>query len=191
MQPSIAYAPRNSPAPVLPLAPPSAALAPALIALAIRPVVATDRDTLERGFEALTADSKYNRFHAPMLSLPEWLARYLTEIDGIDHVALIGFEDDDAGEREPVGVARFIRNPKARDTAELAITIADRFQGRGIARRLLSPLAAAARERDIRTFAMDVLKGNRKARRLVANLGALARSSEGEVIRYELSAHAL
>jgi RimJ/RimL family protein N-acetyltransferase len=183
------FAPRTSNAPAALL--PVAALTPAPLELVMRPVVPSDRAILERGFEALTPESKYQRFHTPFRTLPEWLVRYLTEVDGIDHVALIGFDRDAEPGQDGVGIARFVRNRKAPETAELAITIADQFQGRGLARRFLTALAQAAKERGVRSFTMDVLKGNRKARRFVASIGAVPTSSAGEVISFALPVDSL
>jgi L-amino acid N-acyltransferase YncA len=159
---------------------------PAPLSLVIRPVLPSDRDAIQRGFEALTPDSRYNRFHAPLRSLPPWLARYLTEVDGVNHVALIGFELDGNVAGEPAGVARFVRNAAAPDTAEIAVTVADRMQRRGVARQLLRALAVEARARGVHTFTMDVLKGNRKARMFVASLGAVPCGSESSVVSYRL-----
>jgi RimJ/RimL family protein N-acetyltransferase len=168
-----------------------AAATPAPLALSIRPIRPSDRGTIERGFEGLTADSKYNRFHAPLRRLPEQFARYLTEVDGIDHVALIAFEKDSEASSDVVGVGRFVRNPSAPETAELAITVGDRFHGRGAAQRLIALLAEAGLARGVRTFTMTVLKGNRKARRFVARVGAIPQGSGGVVISYALALEAL
>jgi RimJ/RimL family protein N-acetyltransferase len=166
---------------------PVAALRPGALELVIRPVVPSDRDAIERGFQELTPDSKYYRFHTPFRTLPEWLARYLTEVDGVDHVALIGFDRHAEPGQDAVGVARFVRNPKLPESADLAITIADRLHGRGLARCLLAALVRAARERGIRTFTMDVIRGNRKAHRFVLGIGAVAQSSAGAVVSFAVS----
>ena len=155
--------------------------------LAIRPLVPSDRPALERGFEALSAESRYNRFHSLLQRLPAWLARALTEVDGVDHVALVGLEHvDGAPQGLGVGIARYVRNREAREVAELAVTVIDHAQGRGIGRALIMELAKVARARGIHTFTMTILQSNRKARALAAKLGAVLVQSQGEVVTYHL-----
>lgn len=140
----------------------------------VRPIRASDAEALQAGFEALSETSRYYRFHSGMRCLPERLLRYLTEVDGVDHVALVAFELE-AG--RGVGVGRFVRDASAPTTAELAVTVLDRAHGRGVARRLLAELGALARARGIQTFTMNVIAGNLRARRLLSSLGALAQGS--------------
>jgi RimJ/RimL family protein N-acetyltransferase len=144
---------------------------------------------LQRAFEALSPNSRYLRFHVPMRRLPDGLARYLTDVDGVHHVALIAF--DRARPDEWLGVARFVRNREAPETAEAAITLADRAQGRGIATRLLQALALEARATGIHTFTMLVLASNQRARNMLKRLGGAARGSSGPVITYDLTVAAL
>ena len=49
----------------------------------------SDRELLLRGFERLSAESRYRRFLAPMPHLTEGMIRYLTEIDHRDHEELL------------------------------------------------------------------------------------------------------
>ena len=68
--------------------------------------------------------------------------RYLTEVDGHDHVALVA-----ESERWPgtiVAVARYVRLDDDPDTAEAAIVVADMLQGLGLGTLLAERLAAAA-----------------------------------------------
>jgi GNAT superfamily N-acetyltransferase len=155
--------------------------------LAIRPLAPSDRPALERAFAALSPESRYNRFHTPLQRLPPWLARALTEIDGVDHVALVGVEQrDSAPNGRGVGIARFMRSREARELAELAVTVIDRAQGRGIARMLVTELAKIARTRGIQTFTMMILHSNRRARMMAGRLGAVAKNNDAGVVTYHL-----
>ncbi len=149
----------------------------------VRPIRPTDAPALQAGFEELSDMSRYHRFHSGMKRLPEGLLRYLTQVDGVDHVALVAFDaDDDRG----VGVARYVRNKQEPATAELAVTVLDRVHGRGVARRLLAVLAAAAQVRGIDTFTANVIAGNSRARRLLAGLGAIGRGHAADVMVFHL-----
>jgi len=90
-----------------------------------------------------------------------------------------------------VGIGRFVRLPDAPDTAELALAVTDDAQGHGVAMRLTVALAAAAAERGIRTFAMDVLRENTRVHALLLGLGAEVRSRELDVLSYALPVGAL
>ena len=62
------------------------------------------------------------------------------EVDGVDHVALalVVLDEDNLG--IPVGVARMIRYRAEPSDADLAVTVIDSWQGRGVATALLAEL---------------------------------------------------
>jgi GNAT superfamily N-acetyltransferase len=125
--------------------------------IVIRPVEPGDKDAIAAGFERLSPESRYRRFFAPLTHLTAADLRYLTEVDHHAHEALIGF---DARSREPVGVARFVRTDDPA-YAEVAVTVIDDWQGRGVATALLARLVARAREEGITHFVALVLSENR------------------------------
>jgi RimJ/RimL family protein N-acetyltransferase len=61
---------------------------------------------------------------------------------------------------EGIGVARFARTSPDSRTAEMAITVVDAFQGRGIGKALVRRLVNAATARGIRTLHANVLPDN-------------------------------
>jgi GNAT superfamily N-acetyltransferase len=121
-----------------------------------------------------------------MRRVPERLLSYLTEVDGVNHVALVAIEFGVGVPPQGVGVGRFVRDPQNPTQAELALTVADRAQGRGIGRRLLSDLAKAATALGIETFTMSVISSNVPARRLLASVGAIGRGSAADVMQFHL-----
>jgi GNAT superfamily N-acetyltransferase len=130
----------------------------------------TDRDLLVRVFEHLSAESRYRRFLTPMLELDGAALRYLTAIDHHDHEALIAL--DEAG-NEAVGVARYVRYPERPDMAEVAVTVVDDWQGRGLGTLLLAAISARAREEGVRTFTALMLAFNGEMMHLLRELGAV------------------
>ena len=126
--------------------------------IVVRPVRPADRDAIVAGFERLSPESRYRRFFSPLERLSAADLRYLTEVDHHDHEALIGFS---SGSREPVGVARFVRMDDPA-FAEVAVTVIDDWQGRGVATALLAGLVARAREEGITRFVALVLSDNRE-----------------------------
>jgi RimJ/RimL family protein N-acetyltransferase len=115
----------------------------------LRPGRPTDRERLLRGFERLSPESRYSRFLVPMPELTEEMVRYLTEIDHHDHEAIVALGEDTG---EGLGVARYVRNQDRPDTAEVAVTVVDDWQGKGLGTLLLNVLSARAREEGVRGF---------------------------------------
>jgi GNAT superfamily N-acetyltransferase len=128
----------------------------------------TDRGLLLRGFERLSPESRYRRFLAPMKDLTESTIRYLTEIDHHNHEAMIAL-DERTG--EGIGVARYVRNPQRPDVAELAVTVIDDWQRRGVGTLLLEVISARAREEGITRFTGLMLATNKEMMDLLQELG--------------------
>ena len=80
-----------------------------------------------------------------------------------------------------VGIARFVALPDQTGTAEVAVTVADRFQGRGIGGLLLDALgrAAVGVGMDLLVYLVDPT--NRPMLRLLRRLGVELRYRDGLV----------
>src|SRR3954469_11612778 len=118
----------------------------------IRPIAPGDKDALQRGLEGLSRAARYARFFQPVTHFTGAQLRYLTEVDHSDHEALVAFPVDAEGgvDDTPVGVARYVKEakdgPEGGRAAEVAVVVADAWQGRGLATDLLARLVARARE---------------------------------------------
>jgi GNAT superfamily N-acetyltransferase len=128
----------------------------------------SDKQLLLRGFERLSPESRYRRFLATMPQLSEAMVRYLTEIDHHDHEALAAL-DEQTG--EGIGVARYVRNPERPDVAEVAVTVIDDWQGKGLGTLLLEVLGARARAEGIRSFVALMLASNQEMMDVLTALG--------------------
>jgi GNAT superfamily N-acetyltransferase len=128
----------------------------------------SDGELLLRGFERLSPQSRYRRFLAPMQGLSKAMVRYLTEIDHHHHEAIIAL-DEETG--EAVGVARYIRRRQRPGVAEVAVTVIDDWQGRGLGTLLLKVISARAREEGITTFTALMLADNEEMMDLFERLG--------------------
>jgi len=104
----------------------------------------------------------------------------------VNHLA-IGAIRTQAGRPEGLGVARFVRLEGRPAVADVAITVLDHVQRKGLGRLLLTRLMAAARERGIQRFESDVLATNAAMRRLVRSLvpGTIERA-DGRTVRMEM-----
>ena len=132
--------------------------------VAFRYIRPDDKGRLADALARLSPESQRKRFLTAKPRLSSSELRYLTEIDGIDHVAVLAVraEDPDA----ILGVGRFVRLRDLPDTAEVAVVIGDRFQGQGLGRELGRRLADEARERGIDRFTAALLGDNVAAHRL-------------------------
>jgi GNAT superfamily N-acetyltransferase len=134
----------------------------------IRPIEPGDKDALARGFDRLSERSRYRRFLSPRGPLTDAELRYFTEVDHHDHEALVAV-DPETG--EGVGVARFIRSLEDRRIAELAVAVADDWQGRGVGTLLTAELAKRARDEGITCFTALALAENDAMLGLLQELG--------------------
>ncbi|MHB8490186.1 MAG: GNAT family N-acetyltransferase [Candidatus Dormibacteria bacterium] len=152
----------------------------------IRPIVRSDREQIEAGFEHLSAASRRGRFFTPLQQLPESLLRYLTEIDYRNHVALGAAAVDDPGE-PGVAIARYVRCVDEPDCAEAAVTVLDEYQRRGIATVLLKALALIALQSGITRFCAYVQWGNPEVVKLARALGASVKHDSVGVARVDIA----
>ncbi len=139
--------------------------------IVIRPVRPDDREALRESFERLSPESRYRRFLAPMAHLSESQLTYLTRVDHHDHEALVAMAAGDGdAEGEGLGIARFVRLADP-DAAEVAVAVADSWQGRGLGTVLLAHLLARARQEGIERFTATVLADNRGSLEILSSLG--------------------
>ena len=130
-----------------------------------RPIRPDDKRALEAGLHRLSAKSVYNRFLSPKPRFSTAELRYLTEVDGRDHVAVVIDDPDNPGELAAVG--RWVRLAGDPEAAEIAITVADCWQRRGLGSLLARVLGEKARALGIRRFTATVSAQNVAALRLL------------------------
>ena len=134
----------------------------------IRPVEPGDKPRLAAAVARLSAQSARLRFMAAKPSLSNAELRYLTEIDGSDHIALVAVL---AGDPDRVaGVARCVRVAPGADPAEFAIVVGDPLQGLGLGTLLTRALGEAAARAGIRRFSATTLAENVAVERLIEHV---------------------
>ena len=134
----------------------------------IREIRPSDRALLERSRARFSDESMRRRFLGPKPRLTTTELRYLTEVDGRDHYAVVAVPLEDLS--AIVAVGRFVRLHDDPHTAEAAIIVADEFQGRGLGKRIALELADAGRDRGIRRFTASMLSDNKAALALMRTL---------------------
>jgi GNAT superfamily N-acetyltransferase len=136
----------------------------------VREIRPGDKDMLAAGLSTLSDDSVYRRFLGPKPALSASELRYLTEVDGHDHRALVAVV---AGEEERiVAVARYVRLDGDPQAAEAAIVVCDELQGKGLGSLLARLISDAAREHGVLRLTATIASDNRPALSLMHQIDA-------------------
>ncbi len=138
--------------------------------ITIRPIRPEDA-VIERDFvNGLSEQSRYFRFMYALQEItPAMLSRF-TQIDYDREMALIATVEEDGGAEKQIGVARYV-TMLGEESCEFAIVVADEWQGRGLATRLLKTLIDIARDRRLRFMEGVVLRENRGMLSLAESIG--------------------
>jgi acetyltransferase len=154
-------------------------------ALTIRPIRPEDA-IIERDFvNGLSERSRFFRFMYALSEItPEALSRF-TQIDYDREMALIAVIRDNGREKQ-IGVARYYTLPD-QVSCEFAIVIADDWQARGVARRLMAALVEAARAGRHTRMLGTVLTENRRMLKFVQSLGFRVESNPDDPALMEVS----
>lgn len=131
-----------------------------------------DDDLLSRFFWRLSSETVYRRFFSPIRLPNDTLLKKLVDVDHCDREALIALDDQGI-----VGVARY--GTGRGGSHDVAVVVADEWQGRGLGALLIRRLAHIARLRGISSFHATMLGDNQRAQALVLGLSRQAK------LRYE------
>ena len=112
-----------------------------------------DRQLFIDGFNKLSTKSVYHRFFGFMKELTEEQLENFLDTDKKDHIAWAAFDIKD-DEVIGIGVGRFKRSEIKKNEAELALTVIDEYQDKGIGTILLGIMYYLAM-----TVGVDVLTG--------------------------------
>ena len=146
-----------------------------------------DGEALRKGFSRLSPTSRYRRFLSGISELSDDMVRYFTQVDGVNHLAMVATTDSlDLKTEIGLGVARMIRLEGEPTVAEAAVTVSDDAQRRGIGRLLVRAVAEAALERGVQTIRAEVLATNAPMRRLLDEVGAVVRSDDGTTLVFDV-----
>ncbi len=144
--------------------------------LMLRPVLPGDSERTVHGHIHFSTETLYRRFMTPRLPTPA-LMHYLSEVDYVDHFVWVVTDGSD-----PVADARFVRDQSDPTVAEIAFTVADAYQGRGIGTFLISALSIAARVNGVERFSARMLSDNAPMRAIMDHYGAVWQREDVGVI---------
>jgi RimJ/RimL family protein N-acetyltransferase len=135
------------------------------------PVLPTDRAGLAEGYRRLDAESRYQRFLSSVPELSRKMLDHLVDgVDGVNHVALVMIAFDEEWHSEAAGVARMIRYRADPTTADVGVTVAPTFRGRGAATALLRELLLR-RPLGVERIVTEVAVDNIASIRMLERLG--------------------
>jgi acetyltransferase len=131
--------------------------------LLVSRITPADAPLLADAFSRLSEESRRLRFLGPKARLTESELQYLA-------------------------IGRFVRDPADPSRAEVAITVADEWQHRGLGKLMLECLADRARQQGIRSFTALVATDNTNMHKLLERIEAPARVTNlaGNVADYEI-----
>jgi GNAT superfamily N-acetyltransferase len=156
----------------------------------IRPVFPAEEAALRDFFAALSVESRYLRFFAPVTpscGLLDLMAGKPAHVDAIVAVAggvIVGHAM--AADRPAPGRPGIPGEPRATD---VGVVVADAWQRRGVGAALMRALIDRAQARGVTSLAMDVLPGNRRVLAMVTGhwpQAAVGRSPDSLDIRIPL-----
>jgi RimJ/RimL family protein N-acetyltransferase len=124
----------------------------------IRALKPQDRDDLMAAVDLTSSDSLYRRFFSVRRHFSETEESFYLNVDFVSHVALIASADENG---QPIIIAggRYVVGEPGQ--AEVAFTVVDKYQGRGVGAALLRHLAMIARQAGLRELVAYVLPDNR------------------------------
>jgi acetyltransferase len=148
----------------------------------LRPIRPEDAEIEQEFVKNLSEESRHLRFMNTLRELtPGMLARF-TQIDYDREMAIVAVQEQNDREIQ-IGVARYVTNPDG-ETCEFAIVVADHWQGKGLARRMLELLIDVARSRGLRAMVGHVLATNHAMLKLGEKLGfAIADSPDDATVK--------
>src|SRR3954447_16150957 len=149
--------------------------------LHVRPLERSDRDALGELFNGLTPESRRRRFLSPKPDVTPRELDYLSDVDHVGHEAIAAF----AGCGRMVAVARYATGTVSRATgatADVAATVSEDGQGRGLGTTLMRLVVARARENAIGHLHGETFSENAAARSLLDRLGFHPRGSSNGVV---------
>jgi acetyltransferase len=145
----------------------------------IRAIRPEDEPLIETLHSTLTEQTIRLRFFSMVKTLSRESLIRLCHLDYAREMALVAERTDEGGKPYLLGVSRYYMNPETR-TAEYAIVVSDRYQGKGLGQHLMQKLIEVARQRGVKTLIGLVLRDNAAMLGLCKELGFQIPADAGE-----------
>ena len=149
--------------------------------VALQPLSAGDAPGLQAGLQRLSQLSRLRRFGRPISRFSAAELRYLTEVDQRRHVAWAAIDLSEAG-GGGIGVARFVRREGRPDAAEIALTVIDSQQRRGLGTLFLALMWRLGRAQGLRRFTGQIQADNAPMLAILDQFDVRVEGSAGDCI---------
>ena len=147
-------------------------------AVRLRAARAEDRARFAAAVASLSDQSRYRRFHTPLVRLAERDLDRLMNLDPAAQSVVFALDERAAARIVAVGRIAWVGD----DDAEVAVTVHDAWQGQGVGGALLDRLCALADRRCVRQLSAETLAENRAALGLMRSRGFVALGPGGPVV---------
>ncbi len=139
------------------------------LGILLRPIRLSDEPLLKDFVYSLSDQSLYRRFISSRKDMPHERLQPMVVIDYTREMAILAIVETD-GKEEIIGVGRYYIDEKTH-TAEVALTVRDDYQNRGVGTELLSYITYIAKSRGLLGFTAEVLVENEPMLRLFEKMG--------------------
>lgn len=145
----------------------------------LRAARVSDHGRLRTFVDGLSRESRYFRFLTGGPVANETLARFVSRRQDRDVTLVVTFGE------VIVANAEYVVNDEG--LAELAVVVADNWQGQGLGRRLIQRLQQLARAASLRGMRGDVLSENRRMLAIMRDCGFATRRNPEDSLLHEVS----
>jgi acyl-CoA hydrolase/RimJ/RimL family protein N-acetyltransferase len=148
----------------------------------VRPIRPDDEPEMREMFYDFSEQTKYLRYHAALKTMPHNKLQVFCTVDYDTEMAIIALTGK-PGQEQVVGVGRYMRDAEGR-SAEVAFTVSDSFQRKGLGTYFFERLVEIGREKGIQTFHAYVLVENSGMLKIFHRSGLVVEThNEGDVVR--------
>jgi len=152
----------------------------------VRPIRADDEPLMREMFYEFSEQTVYLRYHASIKAMPHNKLQVFCNVDYDTEMALIVLVGS-PGNEQVVGVGRYMTDA-AKESAEVAFTVADQYQRKGVGTYLFERLVEIARSKGIRAFHAYVLVENAGMLKIFHRSGLnIETAKEGDVVRVSMT----
>ena len=150
----------------------------------IRPIKPTDEVLLQKYFYALSEETVFNRYFRPLKAMSHVTAQGLVNPDYDKDMTLV-ITTGPIGREKIVALGRYYRDQEG-GLAEVAVTVHDDYQGKGLGGMLQRHLAKYARRKGVEGFWALLFGTNQAMYRLFAQMGPYTKKEiEPGILRLE------
>jgi RimJ/RimL family protein N-acetyltransferase len=149
----------------------------------VRPLERRDREGLADAISRLSPQTRYLRFANAKPHMSSRELDFLVDVGRREHRALLAL---DRATGRGVGVVRYVQLSAEPNVAEIAATVSDDWQGRGLGSAMVRQLIGQARDDGFSALRASVLATNRRSVAMLLRTGFTPLPSRGTLREYQL-----